>query len=102
MYELDDVRMAKGLHMVHLNIRSLVNKWDTFKVQFMSSNLHFIGLSETWLNDKIPDNILNLSNEYALIRNDRNWNETDSIEPKKGGAVATFIKNSLNYSEQNT
>ena len=101
MYDIDDVRMAKGLHMAHLNTRSLFNKWETFKAQFMSSNLHFIGLSETWLNEKIPDNILNLSNEYTIVRNDRNWSEADTTEPKKGGGVAAFIKNTLDFSATN-
>ena len=35
----------------------------------MSSNLHFIGLSETWLNDMLPSNMFQLTNEYALIEN---------------------------------
>ena len=65
----------------------------------MSSNLHFIGLSETWLNDKIPNNILKLSNDYSIFRNDRTWSEEGNTEPKKGGGVALYIKNTLKFSE---
>ena len=67
MYNLDDARIAKGLHLAHLSIRSLVDKWEIFKAHFMSSNLHFMGVSETWLTEKIPDNLLQLSNEYTII-----------------------------------
>ena len=101
MYDLVDVCMAKGMHLAHLNIRSLVNKWEIFKTQFIESNLHFIGLSETWLNEKIPSDILKLSDEYTLIRNDRNWTEEGANMPKKGGGVAIYVRNNLKFSETN-
>ena len=31
MYDLNDVQNAKGLHIAHLNARSIVNKWDNIK-----------------------------------------------------------------------
>ena len=99
MYNIDDVCMAQGLHLAHLNIGSLVNKWEIFKAHFMSSNLHFIGLSETWLTEKIPDNLLQLSNENTIIRNDRAWTENNTSEPKIGGGIAVFVKNTLKFSE---
>ena len=101
MYNIDDVSMAKGIHLAHLNARSLVNKWEIFKAHFMSSNLHFIGLSETWLNDKIPSEILKLSKGLTLMRNDRKWFEDGNTEPKKGGGVAVYIRNNLKFSENN-
>ena len=52
MYGLDDIKLAKGLHMAHINIRSITNEWELFQTQFSSSNLHVLGISETWLNDK--------------------------------------------------
>ena len=99
MYDLDDIEMAKGLHIAHLNIRSLINKWDVFKTQFMDKNLHVLGLSETWLNNKLPNNLFKLSNDFTLIRNDRKWSDNNSIEPKRGGGVALYIKNCLNFSD---
>ena len=98
MYDLSEILTTKGIHIAHLNIRSLVNKWEIFKAQFMRSNLHFIGLSETWLNTKLPDEMLKLSNEYTLIRNDRNWSDENGNEPKKGGGIACYIKNDLKFS----
>ena len=101
MYDLDDVRMAKGIHIAHLNIPSLVNKWEIFKTQVVSSNLHIISLSETWLNSKLPNNILELSDDYTLIRNDRQWTQEGASEPKKGGGVAIYIKNNIKFSATN-
>ena len=87
------------MHIAHLNIRSIVNKWDVFKAQFMSSNLHVLGLSETWLHEKLPTNLFKLSNEYVLLRWDRTWSENNSLQAKKGGGLGTYIRKSLNYSE---
>ena len=97
MYGLDDVKLAKGMHFAHINIRSIHNKWDVFKAQFSSSNLHILGISETWLNDKLPNGLYNLSNEYTLIRNDRKWCENGNSVPKKGGGVALFIKKTVTF-----
>ena len=57
MYGLNDIKNSKGLHIAHLNIRSLMNKWETFKIQLGDNNLHIIGISESWLNDMIPSNL---------------------------------------------
>ena len=62
MYGLDDIREAKGIHMAHINVRSMTNKWEILKMNFMSTNLHIIGVSETWLNSKLPSEL------YASIR----------------------------------
>ena len=99
MYEIADIKNSKGIHIAHFNVRSLMNKWDVFKSQFGDSNIHIMGLSETWLNDKIPSNILKLADDYVLLRNDRNWRQNNSTQIKKGGGVGIFIKSKLNFCE---
>ena len=99
MYELDEIKMAKGMHIAHLNMRSITNKWDVFKTQFSSGNLHILGISETWLNDKLPSGLFNLSDEYSLLRNDRKWNDNGNIIPKRGGGVALYVKKCLTFSD---
>ena len=53
--------------------------------------IYSLGLSETWLNDKLPNELYNLSNDYTLFRNDRKWAEDGKNEPKKGRGVAVYI-----------
>ena len=65
MYGLDDIVNARGMHIGHLNVRSMSNKWDLLKIQFRSSNLHILGFSETWLNEKLPTMLFRLSDEYT-------------------------------------
>ena len=99
MYGLDSIKEAKGLHLAHLNVRSISNKWELLKANFMSTNLHVLGLSETWLKSSLPSEFYTLSDEYHLTRNDRNWKDNNCLTIKKGGGVAMFIKNDLDYSE---
>ena len=88
----------KGLNFVHLNIRSLFvkNKFEMFKQQLLNSNIHFMGISESWLRDELPSNILDIDG-YNLVRYDRIWEENDRT--KKGGGVCIYIKKDLVYSE---
>ena len=99
MYGLDDITNTRGMHIGHLNVRSMVNKWDLLKAQFSSSNLHVLGFSETWLNEKLPSTLFQLSNDYTFLRNDRNWSDFNDNTIKKGGGVGLYICNGLDFSE---
>ena len=101
MYDLDEIRNLRGLHLAHLNVRSLANKWDNIKANFMNSNIHILTFSETWLHEQLPNNMFHLSNDYTLLRLDRDWNDNNNSNspPKKGGGVCTFIRNNLDFSE---
>ena len=89
MYDIDEIRNLKGLHMAHLNVRSLANKWDNVKANFMNSGIHILTFSETWLHNQLASNLFQLSNDYTLLRLDRNWNDNNNPNspPKKGGGV---------------
>ena len=89
----------KGINLVHLNIRSLYckNKFEMFKQQLIDSNIHVIGISETWLKNELPSNIVQISG-YDIIRNDRTWTEKGKV--KSGGGVCIYIKNDLIYSSE--
>ena len=101
MYDLDEIGNKKGMHMAHLNVRSIVNKWDNIKANFMNSGIHILSFSESWLHNQLPDNLFHLGDDYTLVRLDRIWNDSNNTNypPKKGGGVCTFIKNSLDFSE---
>ena len=99
MYELCDVKQMKGMHIAHLNIRSVANKWDIIKAQFKDSSLHVIGFSETWLHDKFPSNLFDLNSSYDFIRQDRAWRDHDSDPVKRGGGLGLYINNNLQYSD---
>ena len=78
---------AKGLHFVGLNVRSLLPKIEQLKIFTKSNNPAVLALCETWLDDSITPNEINIPG-YNLERNDRN---------RQGGGVCLFIRDNLSY-----
>ena len=78
---LDESQVAdmKGLTFSHLNIRSLLPKLDDVKHMLQKTKLNFLLVSETWLNDKVLDAEVEISN-YVCHRQDR-----DSHVRARGG-----------------
>ena len=66
MYDLNEIKDAKGLHIAHLNVRSLVNKWDNIKANFMNSGIHVLTFSESWLHELLPTNLFDLGPDFTL------------------------------------
>lgn len=65
---------------------SLVNKLDEWKISIKKHNPSVILITESWLNNGINDNIINIDG-YSLFRLDR--------EGQKGGGICIFIKNEI-------
>ena len=62
----------KGMHIGHLNVQRLQNKFDQIDLMLNSENndIHVLGLSETKLKDFHKDNTFTINN-YQLFRKDR-------------------------------
>ena len=75
--------------MMHLNIRSITNKFDSFKQLIYSLNKPFqvIGLTETWLKETNED-LFKLEN-YDFVNVNRST--------KSGGGVGIYVANELKY-----
>ncbi len=78
--EMRDICTLKGLHMVHLNVRSLLPKISELWHLCQEFNVSLFGYSETWLDDSILDAEIHIAN-YCLLRSDRN---------RKGGGVCAY------------
>ena len=93
--------LGKGLHVAHLNVRSLMgrNSFDVTKYQIKSSGIDVFTLSETWLTEAIPDQAVAIEG-YNLIRLDRKWSDPERpSKTKKGGGVACYVGKGLNFSD---
>ena len=64
---------SRGLHLVSLNIRSLLPKIDQLKLFAQSNNPTAVSISETWLDDSITQNEIQIPG-YSIERKDRNRN----------------------------
>ena len=85
----------KGLHFVHINIRSLLakGKLDTLRAQLTNSNIHVLSLSETWLNNKIPSTMVKI-NGFTVSRLDR-----QNCVKMRGGGLALYIDETIPYND---
>ena len=76
--------------LVHFNCRSIAKNFEKLEDLLDSLNHKFkiIGLTETWLNDSIPENMFHLRNYDFIFNNRLN---------KRGGGTGLYIEQSLKY-----
>ena len=96
MSDMTYLKEAKGLKFCHLNVRSIINKLDQFRLHFESSNIDIITISETWLVEGICSSILQMKG-YQLFRWDRTWRQNNLPLPKKGGGLAIYVRKETNF-----
>ena len=91
-----DFHNTKGVHLCHINIRSIWNKIDIVRQTVMEGHPTIMCFSETWLNTTISDDLIQI-NDYRIVRQDREWMETEQI--KRGGGVCCYIKSDISFSK---
>jgi hypothetical protein len=77
----------RGLHFLHVNVRSLLPKIKDIRLLAQNSHAACIGISETWLDETVSDSEINIQN-YNIIRRDRD---------RHGGGVCLFIHSELAF-----
>ena len=88
---LDDIRNTRGLKIAHLNVRSLVHKTDSLRLEGIDSKtVDILTLSETWLDGNICDTEINLPG-FVCVRQDRT-----GIKEGYGG-VAIYVREGLAF-----
>ena len=86
-----DIFKTKGLHLMHLNINSLLPKINELRHMARLSNAAVIGICEAKLDKSITNSEILIDN-YDLLR--CGWN-------RNGGGVACYIRNNLSYTQTN-
>lgn len=81
---------SSKLNICHLNAQSIcarqLSKFNEFKICFSNSKVSIICVTESWLTDNIPDELISLEG-YNLIRNDRKC--------ARGGGILVYYKSNL-------
>ena len=77
----------KGLHFLHININSLLPKFDELKCIANKTKAAIIGITESKPDHTVPDLEVNLPG-YDILQCDRNRN---------GGSVACYIRKDLYF-----
>ena len=85
--------MQTKFSLIHLNIRSLANKFDSFKnlINALDTNFQIIGLTETWLNNNNNDCFT--LNEYEFLGSNRTQ--------KRGEGVGLYVSKHLEFKNRN-
>ena len=79
-----------GVHFIHLNVRSLLPKFEKLKVIANKTKAAAIILTETWLDSSISSGEIDIDG-YTIVGRDRNRN---------GGGVCAYINNNVSYTER--
>ena len=87
---LSDLKHNKGSHLVHINMRSIRNKYEQMCVELTDNNLDVTTMSETWLDSRDADHSFSLVG-YNFIRHDREWGTGRVGLPKRGGGLCMYV-----------
>ena len=83
---------TKGIRFVHVNVRSIYTKLDELAMTY--DHVDFLLCSETWLDKRFPDTIVDIQN-FKLFRNDRCNADPELIlnnkVPTRGGGVLIYV-----------
>ncbi|CAF1132148.1 unnamed protein product [Brachionus calyciflorus] len=82
---LNTNKCSSSIKLIHLNVNSIINKLYDIDQILSSNQVDVLMLSETKLDDEIPNSFYQ-NNNYFKLRLDRN---------SKGGGLLVFIKNGL-------
>ena len=77
----------RGLHLVHLNINSLLSKIDQLREIARNTRATVIGITEPKVDGSVLDGEINIDG-YELVRSD--WN-------RHGGGVACYIHSDISF-----
>ena len=75
--------------MVHMNIRSMVNKFSEVKLFLASNSPDVLILSETWAHEEYPESFFSVTH-YNHWRYDRQAMRPNG-KPKQGGGLCIYV-----------
>ena len=81
----------KGLHIIHINSRSVIHKIEEIKILSYKVKAAVICVTETWLDESVTNSEIEIKG-YQVIRKDRN---------RSGGGVCMYINTNLAFNQRN-
>lgn len=79
-YTMESVREQKGLKIVHVNSRSVLQHFDELHGSFLDGSFEVIIFTESWLHSNCTDNLISVRG-YSLYRLDRQTtNKSGSVK----------------------
>ena len=88
---------SRGLHFLHLNVRSLWSKYDQVRQLLYNINISVLGLLESWLTSDFDKHLIEIP-KYSCLRSEPSWSENNT-SIKKGGGLCHCVSEDLIYSD---
>ena len=79
---------------VSFNARSICNKLNEFNAFIDTVKPKYVAITETWLNNSVPDSLIDQINQYSIFRHDR---PTGNGNPSRGGGVCLMVSNQFRW-----
>ena len=89
--------MIKGLNIVFWNIRSLLNKIDSVRLEIENIKPDVFNINESWLHEDIGNDFVSIKG-YTILRSDRSVR--DNGITKRGGGLCTYVRDDITCEEQ--
>lgn len=74
------------MKLVHINLRSLLSKFDILQAEISECDYDIVAVSETWLSSAVSNDVVSIDG-FRLLRRDR--------ETGREGGVCFYIRMSL-------
>lgn len=88
--KIDDFRQARGLKVIHLNVRSLTKHFDEICANFLDGKTAVLVLSETWLHKNVASSLIQCDGYYLLRYDRQTLNTAGGV--KQGGGLCMYVR----------
>ena len=86
-----NLKCAKGHKIAHINIHSLINKFDELCVLIKYTDVDILCITETWLDNNIYDNEITIENYDLFRKSELNVSIPDNIYHSERKALWLLI-----------
>ena len=85
----------QGIHICHLNVRSILNKISQIRSLLKNNNIQFLAISESWCSEKISNNEIQVDN-YNIVRQDRSFKANKKRKKnRRSGGLIIYVREDI-------
>lgn len=92
-FSLQSVKEVRGVKIVHINVRSLLQHFDELYISFLDGAFDIVVFTESWLHSNCSDSLISVPG-YRHFKLDRR-SQTKSGAVKKGGGIVVYVKDTV-------
>lgn len=98
--EIIKMKPTKEMLIIHMNCRSLINKFEELEHICRELNPDIVCCTETWMDDSVPENS-HIPAGYKVKRKDRTDTFKQKYSKRNGGGIAVYYKDHIKVEVKN-